>query len=226
MAKLRQMLGNGIYTVSEAALYARVAPQMMARWLFGSRKGNAVLIPQFPSEEKLVSFLDLVQTLAIREIRLQRKVPLIKFRQAIKVAKEHFGMDYPFARRHCTYLLDDQLVIKPAGKDMYVEASGPFRGQPLFNFVEMYLEQLTFSAQGLAKLYRIYKCENDVAINMNPEMRFGEPLLPSGYSATTIWDAIKVEGGLEEAGRAYGIPTEEVEAAYRFFVDYLGKSAA
>lgn len=84
VAKLRNTLGNGLFTVAEAALYARVSPQMMARWLFGNRKGQSVLHPQFRAESRFVSFLDLVQTLAIREIRIQRKVPLPKFRQAIR----------------------------------------------------------------------------------------------------------------------------------------------
>ena len=123
VAKLRNALGNGLFTVAEAALYARVSPQMMARWLFGNKKGHSVLHPQFGAEARFVSFLDLVQTLAIREIRIQRKVALPKFRQAIRMAKEKFNLDYPFARRHCTYLFGDELVIRPPGDD-FVEASG------------------------------------------------------------------------------------------------------
>jgi hypothetical protein len=224
MIKMAQMLGNGIYTLREAALYARVSSQMIARWLFGSQKGKGVVAPQFPDGEQLVSFLDLVQTLAIREIRLQRKIPLPKIRQAIKIAKEAFQMDYPFARHHVTYLLGDELVIRPTAEE-YIEASGSRRGQRLFHFVEMYLDNLTFDRDGLARLYKIYEYE-EIAIVMKPEIKFGEPMLPSGYSAMALWDSIRSEGGIEQAAKVYGIPKEEVAASYKFFVDFLGKSAA
>jgi hypothetical protein len=221
----KKYLGSGIYTVSEAALYARVAPQLMARWLFGSARGIAVIDPQFDPRDRLVSFLDLVQTLAIREIRIQKRLPLVKFRQAIKSAKDYLHLDHPFARRHCTYLWGEDLVIRSPDNDEFLEASGKYRGQVLFPFVETYLEHLDFAEDGLAHLYNIYK-SRDVSIIMNPKIRFGEPLLPSGYSAMNVWESITTEGGIGEAARVHGISKEEVEAAYGFVVDYLGKAAA
>jgi hypothetical protein len=224
--KIKPFLGHGVYTISEAALYARVPPQLMSRWLFGSASGESVIHPQIKTEEKLVTFLDWVQTLAIREIRIQKKIPLYKFRQAIKTAKDYYRLSYPFARNHCTYLWNGDLVIKKPDDKEFLEASGKHRGQILFSFVESYLEKLDYSNDGLAALYRIYKSQHDVEITMNPQIHFGEPMLPSGYSAMSIWESIKAEGGIEQARKAYGISKEEVEASYGFVVDHLGKSAA
>lgn len=221
----KQHLGTGIYSVPEAALYARVSTAVLSRWVFGTASGQPVIEPQYGRDERVVSFLDLVQTLAVREIRLQRKVPLSKFRQAIRLAKERFGLDHPFARRHCTYLLGDELVIRPGpSRDEYVEASGRHTGQRLFPFVEMYLENLDFATDGLAAKYRIYT--GPVPVTMDPSVRFGEPLLPSGYTPFALWDAIKAEGGIDRAARAYGVPVEEVQTAYRFVSDHLGRVAA
>lgn len=220
---LHKYLGNGLYTLPEAALYARVSTRMMARWLLGSDAGEPVLISQFDPADKVVTFLDFVQTLAIREIRITKKVPLQKIRNALRLAEQNFNLDHPFARQHCAYLLNEELVIAPPGGE-YVEVAGS-QGQRLFRFVESYLEQLSFSKSGLANLYSIYKSA-DVQIVMDPKVHFGEPMLPSGYSAAVIWEAIEAEGGLQEAASVYGIPREEVEAAYKFFVNYLGKTAA
>lgn len=227
VANTKTYLGAGLYTVAEAAVYARVSTRMMTRWLFGTSDGQPVIEPEFGPADRVVSFLDLIQTLAIREIRLQRKVPLGKFRQAIKLAKESFGLDHPFARRHCTYLLGNELVIQPAA-DEFVEASGRHRGQRLFTFVELYLTDLDFDPNGLANKYRLYRSthRDPVTVTMDPGVRFGEPLLPSGYTAAAIWQAIGVEGGIKQTATAYGIPTEEVETAHRLFVDRLGKTAA
>ena len=221
---LQKYLGNGLYTIPEAAMYARVPTRMMARWLFGSDAGESVLTPEFDPSDKQVSFLDFVQTLAIREIRIWRKVSLPKIRSAIKVAEKTFGLKYPFARKHCAYLLNDELVIKPPPGDELFEIAGS-QGQGLFPFVEGYLKSLSFSDAGLANLYNIYKFA-DVQIVMNPKVHFGEPMLPSGYSAATICDAIRAEGGIQEAAKVFGIPEEEVGAAYKFFVEHLGKTAA
>ncbi len=231
VAKLRKFLGLGLYTLSEAALYARVPVRMMQRWVFGSGAGEAVIDPEFGCNDRIVSFLDLVQTLAIREIRLQRRIPLPKFRQAIKVARDDFKLDYPFARAHCTYYDGAEIIIRPPrggdqpGED-FVEASGKHRAQKLFPFVELYLTDLGFSKAGLANLYNIYRSPAQVLIKMDPELRFGEPLLPSGYTAMSIWESIRAEGSIERAASVNGIPVEEAQAAYKFFVDFLGKAAA
>jgi hypothetical protein len=66
MVTMQRMLGSGIYTLREAARYALISPRLMNRWFFGDSKGRRVLSPQFHSGEKLLSFLDFVQTLAIR----------------------------------------------------------------------------------------------------------------------------------------------------------------
>jgi hypothetical protein len=224
-ALLQKRIGTGLYTIAEAALYARVNERLLRRWIFGTEERKAVFDPQFGSQEKLISFLDLIQTLAIREIRRQENVPLLKFRQAIKKAKRDYGVSYPFAREHYTYLLGKELVIK-LGDGEYVEASGKHAGQPLLKgIVEMYLKDLTFGGTGLAESYNIFTSQDHVKIVMNPDRRFGEPLLPSGYSAQCIWDAIKVEGGIDNAAKAYGISKEEATAAYLLF-DHLEPIAA
>lgn len=227
VAAPKSYLGAGLYTVAEAAVYARVSTAMMTRWLFGSSGGRPVIDPEYGPKDRVVSFLDLVQTLAIREIRFQKKVPLPKFRQAIKLARDQFGLDHPFARRHCTYLLGDELVIRPT-PDEFVEASGRHAGQRLFPFVELYLADLTFDASGLATKYRIYQSPHakPVAVTMDPRLRFGEPLLPSGYTPAAVWDAIRAEGGIDPAAKALGVPPEEAEAAYRFYSEHLNKTAA
>ena len=173
-SNIREMLGTGIYSIQEAALYARLSSGMIGRWLFGNSKGKAVLESQYHSNEKLVSFLDLVQTLAIREIRQQHKINLKKVREAIREAKDKHGMQYPFAMQHYTYLKGEEIVINPPGVGL-VEASGKHRGQKLFPFVELYLKSLSFDPSGIANIYTIFKHDN-ISIEMKPGIRFGEPM--------------------------------------------------
>lgn len=221
---LTRRLGHGLYSPREAAFYARVTTRTLTRWAFGSEAGEAVFRPQFGPGERLLSFLDLVQTLAIREIRAQKKIPLPKFRQAIRYAKKRYGLDYPFARKHVTFWDGENLVLQPRDRE-FVQASGNGVGQLHFAFVEMYLEDLSFGGDGLADSYTIYRSHHPkpVPVVMKPGIAFGEPLLPSGYTAVCIADAIKIEGSIDAVVDAYMLPKEEVETAYRF-IDFLGRS--
>jgi len=232
IADIKQFLGHGLYTVAEAALYARINKSTLARWIFGDARSRSVITPEIDAGEKLVSFLDFVQALAVRNIRVQKNVPLQKIREAMRFAEKTWGMKYPFAMRHTTYLWGDNIVISPpnARDDairQYVEASGAHKGSVLLTpIVELYLEDLDFadSKKGVAVGCNIFRWSNTV-IKMNPHQRFGEPLLPSGYSVRAIWDAVEVEGGVTEAAQAYDIPREEVQVALRF-LDHLSGNAA
>ncbi len=228
-SSLDKYIGNGLYTIPEAARYARVDPNLIRRWLLGASGRKPILTPQFGNVERRISFLDLIQTLAIRQIRIMHHVPTAKIRQAIRWVKEHLNQDYPFARRHFTYLFDTELVVE-LKKGQYVEVTGANPGQGLIKeIVQSYLLDLTFDGSGLANKFTIYRSRDQVPVVLDPERRFGEPLLPSGYSAKCLWDAIKAEGSVNAAAEAYGVPKAEVTAAFDF-VDlyrlYAGATAA
>jgi hypothetical protein len=232
IADVKLFLGNGLYTVPEAAFYARVRPKTMNRWTIGNRQSRSVLTRQIDTDQRVVSFLDFVQTLAIRNIRLKKKIPLQKIREAMRFAENTWQMQFPFAMQHTTYLWGTDIVISPPNRDQqevrnYVESTGKHKGSVLLTpIVEMYLEDLHFDdpVSGLAQRYDIFQ-RGDVTITMNPHRRFGEPLLPSGYAARTIWDAVDIEGGIQEAATAFAIAKEEVQAAMHF-LDHLSGNAA
>src|SRR5687768_6967785 len=112
VAQARELLGLGLYTPAEAAMYARVPTSTVSRWIHGTTGGLPAVRAQVPaSDEKVVTFLDFIQSLAIRAIRTTRKVPLNKIRETVERAHEQYGIEYPFARRHTTYLLGDEVLL-------------------------------------------------------------------------------------------------------------------
>jgi len=225
VAKSKNILGLGLYSLREAAFYARIPPQTLGRWLFGNKSGEAVLRAQLDSDEKLVTFLDFVQAMAIRAVRIDSRVPLAKIRQAVNLARNTYHVQHPFAYRHQTYLVGGEIVIK-LRDDEYVEVSGKHaRNRVIPKVVETYMKDIAYDATGLAKTYTAFE-RNDLTVNMDPRVRFGEPLLPScGYTAQALWEAARVEGGIEPAARAYGVTTEEIELACRYF-DHLTPARA
>ena len=80
--------GTGLYTLPEAALYSRLHPAVLGRWLFGNKSGGRVLSPQIADDEqRAVTFLDFVQALAVRSIRQQHRLSLDKIR-TLKIVDE------------------------------------------------------------------------------------------------------------------------------------------
>src|SRR4051812_35695098 len=98
------LLGLGIYTVAEAATYARVSAAKLARWVMGTSASRPAIVSQLDqadNDERWVTFLDFVQSMAIRDIRIAHPhIHLDKIRETVELAKKTFGIDYPFARKH------------------------------------------------------------------------------------------------------------------------------
>lgn len=227
VAAAENLFGVGLYTPAEAALYARVPLQTMMRWLYGDRRGEAVLRPQLAgSNEQFVTFLDFVQAMHVRQIRTDYNVPLAKIRQAVEKAKSGYNVEYPFAMKHTTFLYGNELVIK-LGDEQFVQVSGKeAHHRMIHQIVRMYMKDLTFDERGLANRFRTHT-QGQFEIWMDPQIRFGEPLLPScGYSARTLWEAAKAEGSVEGAARAYGVTPDEVTAAYQYYSELRMPMAA
>jgi len=216
-------LGVGLYTTAEAATYARIPTAMMSRWLYGNRRGDRVLSPRFADDdEKRVTFLDFVQALAVRNIRVQHKIPLGKIRKAVEQATQNYNLPYPFATEHTTYLFQNEVFIFPPGEEDPVQITGKHTHQRAWKkIIELYMEDLTFDQSGIANLYRAYMWHTREVL-MDPKRRFGEPIVAScGYTAQVLWEACKAEGSVKAAAQAYGITTDEVEIGFRYFDSLL-----
>jgi hypothetical protein len=229
-------LGIGVYTPQEAALYARVRTQTISRWILGNASGDAVVQRQITdAEDRTVTFLDFVQTLAIRAIRTQYKnvVSLQKIRAAADAAQDKYGVDFPFARPHSTYIITEgrhagEIVIRIGDDDeQLIQITGKNKDQHLIGpIAELYLEDVTFGEDDYAAEYRPWSSNRAGSILMNPHLRFGEPLVEQcGYSASALWEATIAEGGVDAAASAYGVDPEHVKLACSYFDHLLTVSA-
>ena len=157
MIATQDHLGIGIYTPPQAAFYARVSPRMMTRWVFGDSAGKPVIQRQdHESSEKTVTFLDFVQTLAVREVRHRHKLPLQRIRQGVDQARLRYSIDYPLAQEHCIYLFSDQkgkghghIVIRLKGDDKEVEDHHSYLRRPLHE-----IREEVRAHAGIAKAFR------------------------------------------------------------------------
>jgi len=229
-ANLSDLLGIGIYTVSEAAKYARVPTTKLARWILGTSRSRPVVIAQIdPSKntDRWVTFLDFIQCMAIRDIRIYwPNIHLDKIRSTIDMARQKFNIEYPFAMKHATYRFGDQIILEIPGYGT-IEATGPHKSQlNMRRVIEQYLEDLSWDAKGLAAKYTPFSFRGHDIV-LDPSIQFGEPTVnPGRYTVSTLCNAYEAEGGYDAAAKAYGVPKEAVEAAMRYNFDYLRTSEA
>lgn len=214
--------GTGIYTPAEAALYARINTATLNRWLFGNRMGQPVVRPQVSDAgERVVTFLDFVQAMAVRAIRVQHHIHLDKIRSAVEFAEREYGLKYPLARKHTTYLVGRDIQIVPEQGADPIQASGKSAGQiQLRPILELFMLDVGFDADNLAHRFTAFKAEGREIV-MDPAVRFGEPLLSScNYTPHVLAEAVEIEGGIKPAAVAYGVEEADIVAATRY-VDHL-----
>ena len=109
----------------------------------------------FLSGEKFITFVDFVQALAIRDIRRQHNVSLQKIREALNRAKEEYHITHPFAMNHRTFLLEKDIHITLHNDDDLTQLTCKKPGQMTMRpIIEVYLQDLTFSEDGLAVNYK------------------------------------------------------------------------
>jgi uncharacterized protein (DUF433 family) len=222
--------GVGIYSIPEAARYARMHANTLRHWFaLPSADRNALHESEIDSQDlRAISFVDFVEVLAVRSLRVNYGMSLQRIRSALREAKERYNIPHLFAHReHKTVLIDKDLHIlfkdDPASP---VQITGHLKGQKSFReCIEVYMRDLDFDEKGIAKIYQAYRF-GDQDIVLNPKVHFGEPILrSSGYTAHTLYRAALTEGSIERAARLYEVPPEAVETAYRYWNSELGLAA-
>jgi uncharacterized protein (DUF433 family) len=218
---------GGLYSIPEAAKYARMPAATLSYWLYGDRVHTALRQSQIDADEgRFLTFLEFAEALAIRDLRANHHVSLPKIRQAIEEAKTTYKIDYPFAnKKHKTYLIGKDLHITVTDELDLVQISGKGRGQKQMRpCLEQFMRDLEFDAKDTASAYTAYRWNSgkrggkQIIISMNPAYCFGEPVVVgTGYRARTLWRAAVAEGSEEKAAENYDV--DSVIAASRYCVE-------
>jgi len=221
---------RGLYSLPEAARYARMHPNTLRTW-FGVATGRVPLreseidSPDF----RAITFWDLIEAVAIRSFRVDYDISFHKIREALKNAKEQYGIAHPFAHReHKTVVIGKDLhIFLPEDAENPVQLTGKLHGQKSMKpCIEAYMKDLEFDVEGMARLYTAFRYKNQEVI-LTPKFHFGEPAIrENGYTAKTLYLAAVAEGSLERAAELYEASVDSVETAYRYCNTELGLGLA
>ena len=222
MSKLKDAFesGEGFYTVAEVALYARMSTQTARKWFLDKerptfRKGTSTVEPD------LLTFTDLVEAIYVRRLRKEFGISFPVIRTAIDMATKLKGVPHPFAHPEFRTVIVGKKeinIIERADPTVMV-ALAPNSGQSaVCEILADFIEDLEFGADDKIIKHIAFRAAKDRVI-IAPNFNFGAPMLEnSGYTAETLWYAVKAEGSVGKAAEAYGVDESTVQAA----VDYYG----
>lgn len=218
-----KLLGVGLYGPSEAGLYAGISPGKLQRWIHGSKRDDSIVKAQFPQNRDVITFLDMVQALAIDELR-RHGVSSHKIRETIQEFQRRYPeLQYPFATKHeinvVTPTRDIAVRFQNNGKmEFPITTSGNHKGQLVHaGMLGEYLQKLTFGTDGFATQFTPLT-QGQHRIVLDPEVRFGQPrVLPCGLLAETLYQAYQAEKSYEKVAYWYEIKSSDVH----FAVEYM-----
>jgi uncharacterized protein (DUF433 family) len=223
-----QLIGTGLYPLTQAARLVGVGPQSVRRWLKGYswkyRDGRSSSGPlwrlQYADDEDLgreqaLGFDDLLELRMVAKF-IEHGVPLIAIRATIEAAGE-LG-DYPLQKQR--FVTDGRKIFLDAveratGERKLLDVRGR---QFVFEDVirpSLY-EDIEYSEAGKAR--RWFPVHKRRVIVLDPAVQFGEPIIASaGVPTDTIAAAFAAEGkDRARVAKLYRITPAAVSAAVAF----------
>lgn len=212
-----QMLGQGVYTFSEAARLTGLSVARVRAWFTGKRTqlGPVIRSDYFGIRKtgSLVSFLDLIDAFVVGHLRKQG-FSLQYLRKVHEVLIQEFRTPHPFCQKnlltdgkriflHVAYELDDEVL-----KDILT------RQHAFPKVLRPYLRQVDYDPGTLrAKCWHISQ-----GVVVDPQRQFGKPIVEAAGIPTAVLAAAYRANGEDPdlVGEWYGVDPEHVVLAVDF----------
>lgn len=211
------ILGNGVYSFSEAAKLTRLRIPRVREW-FRGRAGS----PRRPvfrsdyrelSEDNLISFLDLIEVFIAGQLR-SRGVALQTIRRVHRTLQDELDAGHPFCRREL-YTFGKRIFMHGLDEEGRVEVTDVLTRQKVFpNVIQPFLRSLDYdSATAMARRWRIAP-----KVVVNPEICFGQPIVEAaGIPTAVLFRSFRANSEKAEAvADWFGVSRESVVAAVEF----------
>lgn len=202
-----EMLGNGVYSLSEAARLTGLPVGRVREWFGRSRMFQGDF--QRVDGDRAISFFDLIDVFVAGQLR-EHGVSLQKVRKVYSELAREMRTDHPFCR---TELLSD-------GKDVFSRFEegellvDVLSKQGFFSKIILpFLKSIEYDANHLARRWKIAD-----RVVIDPEICYGAPIVESVAVPTSVLAKSYAANGRDAAKVAdfYGVNSKDVMAAVNF----------
>ncbi len=220
-----ELIGLGLYSVSEAAKFSRVPVSSVRRWLFGYRYRHAGtpsnVQPVFsadrlhlPDGEKVVSFRDLIEVQFVQSF-LRHGVSWPVIRRAAEAAATLTGDDHPFSSQK--FVTD--------GRTIFADVAHSLRENKLLDLTSNQVAmrnvllpslraQLDVGKLGANRWWPLGKRRQIV---LDPTRQFGRPILVrEGVPTSVLSAAYLATSSYKKVASWYEVAEVAVRAAVQF----------
>jgi uncharacterized protein (DUF433 family) len=161
-----------------------------------------------------LSFFNLVETHALRSLRVIHGIDLPKIRMALDYVKKKLGWPRPLI--HEGFKTDGiGLFVDHLGRLIEVSAGG----QIVMREVMTHLERIEWENRIAARLYPFTRLNTENApksVFIDPRFSFGRPILKESHISTAvIAERYKAGDSIDELAEDYGCTRLEIEEAVR-----------
>ncbi len=229
-AETRQLVGVGLYTVSNAARLLQMPSRKIRRWVQGyvyryagaKRDSDPVFARALTELEGvlLLSFVDLIELKFVEMFRSEG-VLMSVIRAAAREGARLFGTDHPFAVRG---FKTDGRAIFATLQDADAEEIGIraeelvqelHRGQYVFaHMVTPFFRKLEWEAEELRRYWPMGK---DYRVVIDPQIAFGQPVDAfTGVPTNALFIAVEGGAAVEDVGSWYDVPRDAVTHAVEY----------
>ena len=221
--KKRDLREMPAYGINEAAHYLSIPKATLRSWVLGRHyptgAGKQFFLPiiELPDkDQRLLSFVNLVEAHVLDAIRRAHGVALWRVRKAIDYLKKQLGSSHPLAEQR--FVTDEvDLFVEMFGQLVNISQEGQLAIKEL---IEAHLRRIERDTSGLPiRLYpftRERKPDEPRIIVIDPHISFGRPVLAgTGIATTVIAQRYKAGESIAELAEDYGRSRSEIEEAIR-----------
>lgn len=223
MNKIKEYLGNGIYSLSDASFITGISSRSINRWVKGYKRQDKeydplISIDYAPIEDFYsISFLDLMELYFVKEFR-KYNVPLKTIRIAYNKAREIIQFDHPFStmkfKTDGKHILADIPDIDDEAFLNLVKSQFSFK-----KVLEPFLKSVDFEED---IIHRYWPLGKDRQIVLDPHRSFGKPIVnKEGVTAEVLFNAYKAEDSIERVVSWFEVSNESVKDAVEYYQQKL-----
>ena len=205
-----------MYSYGEAARLSHVSVSTIRNWLHGYMTDYGPIKPLFfdhPDDEKVCSFLELIEIIVAAKFRKAEHVPFDRVRAAYDNGKKLFKQQYPFAHEELKgYGGHIVHIIRVPG--ISLQAIDQPEQYTLPDLVQATLSQIEYEHELASRWYPVGK---DIPIVVDPQISAGLPIIKGrGITVEAIYKRFKADQDIAFIADDYDIKPLVVEQVIRY----------
>lgn len=211
------MMDMPVYGISEASRYLKIAPATLRSWVIGRRypkgHGSGYFRPLIKLEDKelrLLSFNNLIEGYVLRALRQEHGVSIKAVRRALDYAQSEFDIQRLLLSRELLTAAGE-LFLRRYGELINLSKSGQLA---LRKMLEAHVRRIEWDKELPVRLYPFIDFDKEKLIAIDPEIKFGRPvIIRKGISTSIIVERIDAGESPVAIADDYDLDQHEVELA-------------